>query len=52
MKSKRRTALEVDLFTGKDEIDREEREFLEEKYRRKGRQSTNWFYRRFVAWLF
>ncbi|GFF28904.1 dicarboxylic amino acid permease [Aspergillus udagawae] len=44
---------EADLWSGKDEIDREEAEFLarqamEEPTHKRG----NWFYRTFVSWLF
>lgn len=49
MKSKRRRAEDVDLFSGKDEIDREEREFVAKK---EGQRDRSWLYRRFVAWLF
>lgn len=52
MKSKRRRAEDVDLFTGKEAIDREENAFVAEKEQRKEHQSRSWFYRRFVAWLF
>ena len=52
MKSERRKASEVDLFTGKEEIDREEEVFVARKLERKERDVGNLFYRRFVAWLF
>ena len=52
MRSQRRRAHEVDLFGGKDEIDREEALFVEEKERRRARKPGSWFYRTFVAWLF
>jgi yeast amino acid transporter len=43
----------ADLFTGKDVIDREEAEFLARKAEKTGRYSgANWFYRKFVGWLF
>lgn len=44
---------EADLWTGKDEIDREEQEFLaEQAARREDQKQAGWFYRTFVAWLF
>ena len=51
MKSKGRTALDADLFTGKDVIDREEQDFLTEKARHKSMEPGKIFYRRFVSWL-
>ena len=44
---------EADFYTGKAEIDEEERIFLEHVEAKKatGKQG-NWFYRHFVAWLF
>ena len=53
MRSKRRNASEVDLYSGKTEIDREEEEFVAAKKARKETlPAGHWFYRRFVAWLF
>ena len=52
MKTRRKRASEVDLFSGKDEIDREERQFVIEKEMRKAHPGSSRFYRRFVAWLF
>ena len=52
MRSKRRRAGEVDLYSGKLEIDREEEKFVANKKARKGMQAGHWFYRKFVAWLF
>ncbi|KAL6719457.1 amino acid transporter [Lecanora helva] len=52
MKSKRKKASEVDLFTGKEAIDREEEDFVARKVERRARKPGNWFYRKFVAWLF
>lgn len=44
---------DVDLHSGKDAIDREEEEFVAEMERKAAeRESENWFYRTFVAWLF
>lgn len=47
---------EVDLFDGKDAIDREEAEFLEKKAlldaARTNKRGGNWFYKTFVSWLF
>ncbi|PGH04311.1 hypothetical protein AJ80_08534 [Polytolypa hystricis UAMH7299] len=44
---------EADLWSGKDEIDREEAEFLARKAAAgKGNERANWFYRTFVSWLF
>ena len=53
IKSQRKRASEVDLFSSMDDIDREEAEFVAEKEQRKSRhQPRSWFYRRFVACLF
>lgn len=44
---------EADLWSGKDEIDREEAEFLARQAAlSEEKQRYNWFYRRFVSWLF
>ncbi|KAH6896618.1 amino acid permease/ SLC12A domain-containing protein [Thelonectria olida] len=46
---------EVDFYTGKDIIDREENEFLARKaalMEAKGRNRGGWFYKTFVSWLF
>lgn len=46
---------EVDFFTGKDIIDREENEFLAWKAAKKeseGPSRGGWFYKTFVSWLF
>ncbi|KAI5459689.1 amino acid permease/ SLC12A domain-containing protein [Mariannaea sp. PMI_226] len=54
-KSKGYKAHEVDLYTGKDIIDREENEFLAWKAAKEeaeGPARGGWFYRTFVAWLF
>ncbi|KAM5465975.1 amino acid transporter [Microsporum audouinii] len=46
-------AAEADLWSGKDEIDREEAEFLaQEAAKREQQGDASWFYRRFVSWLF
>ncbi|KAM5448775.1 amino acid transporter [Microsporum audouinii] len=46
-------AAEADLWSGKDEIDREEAEFLaQEAAKREQQGDAGWFYRRFVSWLF
>ncbi|EGD88104.1 hypothetical protein H112_04587 [Trichophyton rubrum D6] len=46
-------AAEADLWSGKDEIDREEAEFLaQEAVRREKQGDSGWFYRTFVSWLF
>ncbi|KAM5435791.1 amino acid transporter [Microsporum ferrugineum] len=46
-------AAEADLWSGKDEIDREEAEFLaQEAVKREQQGNAGWFYRRFVSWLF
>ena len=52
MKSRGKTALNADIFTSKDIIDREEREFLDQKAANEGKQRRGWFYKHFVAWLF
>ncbi|CAI7618444.1 unnamed protein product [Penicillium bialowiezense] len=45
--------LEADLFSGKDEIDREEAAYLAAKEANAERNSgSGWFYRKFVSWLF
>ncbi|KAJ5325769.1 hypothetical protein N7541_011393 [Penicillium brevicompactum] len=45
--------LEADLFSGKDEIDREEAAYLAAKEADAERNSdSGWFYRKFVSWLF
>ena len=57
-KSKGIKSHEVDLFGGKDAIDREEEEFLTEKKRRDEERvgkmggRGEWFYSRFLSWLF
>jgi amino acid transporter len=46
---------EVDFYTGKDIIDREENEFLARKAALKEAKGPNrggWFYKTFVSWLF
>ncbi|KAJ4320336.1 amino acid transporter [Fusarium piperis] len=46
---------EVDFYTGKDIIDREEEEFLARKAalrEAEGPKRANWFYKTFVSWLF
>ncbi|RGP69054.1 dicarboxylic amino acid permease [Fusarium sporotrichioides] len=46
---------EVDFYTGKDVIDREEEEFLAAQAARREREGPNrggWFYKTFVSWLF
>jgi len=58
MKSKGIKPEDADLFSGKDEIDREEEEFLAMKAQRDAEKmggmgrKGGWFYRRFVSWLF
>ncbi|CAG8884716.1 unnamed protein product [Penicillium nalgiovense] len=43
----------ADLFTGKDEIDREEALYLARKEAQAEKHNNaNWFYRTFVSWLF
>lgn len=46
------TPLQVDLFTGKDVIDREEMEFLAHKAATTKEKPGGWFYRNFISWLF
>ncbi|KAI9927661.1 hypothetical protein MW887_003282 [Aspergillus wentii] len=44
---------EADLWTGKDEIDREEAEYVARKEAEEGNHAgASWFYRTFVSWLF
>ena len=44
--------LEVDLYTGKDEIDRQEKEFLaEEAAKSKKAKKRGKFYKTFIGWL-
>ncbi|KAL6920516.1 hypothetical protein ACHAPO_007151 [Fusarium lateritium] len=46
---------EVDFYTGKDVIDREEEEFLAAQAARREAEGPNrggWFYKTFVSWLF
>ncbi|KAF2014650.1 hypothetical protein BU24DRAFT_433894 [Aaosphaeria arxii CBS 175.79] len=44
---------EADFYTGKDEIDREEAAFLAFKESQgKDANKGNWFYRKFISWLF
>lgn len=46
---------EVDFYTGKDAIDREEAEFLAQKAAKMAAQGPNrggWFYKTFLSWLF
>ena len=50
-KSERRTKLTADLFTGKEEIDREEDEFLTRKATAREHNRWSWFYRHFISWL-
>lgn len=53
MKEKAPKAHEVDFYTGKDEIDREEAAFLaREAEKHADQKPTSWFYKTFVAWLF
>ncbi|KAK7537145.1 dicarboxylic amino acid permease [Phyllosticta citribraziliensis] len=42
----------ADLWSGKDEIDREEQEFLEKEREHRKANNGGSFYERFVAWLF
>jgi amino acid transporter len=43
----------ADLWTGKDEIDREEAAYLARKEAQAEKHSqSNWFYQKFVSWLF
>lgn len=51
-KTKGRTPMTADLFTGKDVIDREENEFLAQKAAHRKQTRGGWFYRHFVSWLF
>ncbi|KAI9367311.1 amino acid permease/ SLC12A domain-containing protein [Aspergillus egyptiacus] len=56
-KSKRVLPHEADMYTGKDEIDREEAAYLAQQEAKRAAQSqqagkANWFYRTFVSWLF
>ncbi|GKU00107.1 dicarboxylic amino acid permease [Fusarium langsethiae] len=54
-KSRGIKAHEVDFYTGKDVIDREEEEFLAAQAARREREGPNrggWFYKTFVSWLF
>ncbi|KAM0428556.1 hypothetical protein ACHAPT_006916 [Fusarium lateritium] len=54
-KSRGIKAHEVDFYTGKDIIDREEEEFLARKAalrESEGYKRGNWFYKTFVSWLF
>lgn len=45
--------LTADLWTGKDEIDREEALYLAQKDAQMEQHSqSNWFYQKFVSWLF
>ncbi|RPB24367.1 dicarboxylic amino acid permease [Terfezia boudieri ATCC MYA-4762] len=46
---------EVDLFSGKDRIDKEEEEFLRQqeiKMQGKAPSGGQWFYKTFISWLF
>lgn len=52
MKSKAKTPLTADIFTGKEFIDQEEQEFLALKEARNIKKPRSWFYRNFIAWLF
>ncbi|KAM0358760.1 hypothetical protein ACHAO7_002774 [Fusarium culmorum] len=54
-KSRGIKAHEVDFYTGKDVIDREEEEFLAAQAVRREAEGPNrggWFYKTFVSWLF
>ncbi|CAG8014658.1 unnamed protein product [Penicillium salamii] len=52
-KSKGVHPLEADLFSGKDEIDREEAAYLAAKEANAEQNAgAGWFYRKFVSWLF
>lgn len=42
----------ADLWTGKDEIDREEQEFLAQQAAKRKHPNERGFYERFVSWLF
>ena len=52
MRSTGKTALDADIFTGKDIIDREKQEFLSHKYELSEKQPQNRFYKLFIVWLF
>ena len=43
---------QVDLYTGRDAIDKEEQEYLARKAAQRHVMPANWFYGHFVAWLF
>ncbi|EJD02847.1 uncharacterized protein FOMMEDRAFT_134044 [Fomitiporia mediterranea MF3/22] len=43
---------EADLFSGKDEIDKEEEAFLAAQAEKGSTADGNWFYRTFISWLF
>ena len=46
---------QVDLYTGKDAIDREEEAFLAHQAAQReteGAHGKSWFYRSFISWLF
>lgn len=54
-KSRAPAPQEVDLYTGKDVIDREEVEFLslqEARLEAQGKSRRTWFYNRILSWLF
>ncbi|KAG6995580.1 dicarboxylic amino acid permease [Physcia stellaris] len=51
MKSKRKTAVTADIYTGKEFIDYEEQEFLAQKAAHESKNPRGWFYRNFIAWL-
>lgn len=51
MKSKRKTAVTADIYTGKEFIDYEEQEFLAQKAAHESKNPRSWFYRNFIAWL-
>ncbi|EKJ68477.1 hypothetical protein NXS19_002088 [Fusarium pseudograminearum] len=54
-KSRGIKAHEVDFYTGKDVIDREEEEFLAAQAAKREAEGPNrggWFYKNFVSWLF
>lgn len=51
MKSKRKTAMTADIYTGKEFIDLEEKEFLAQKAANRSENPRSWFYRNFIAWL-
>ena len=52
MKSKGKTAMTADIYTGKEYIDYEEQQFLERKAAGRDTTPRTWFYRHFIAWLF